>query len=120
MRKKLNSVERDRLDAVSRANEEVCDRGMTSVTHECISCLQVSRLDSEVTRLQAQLERGEANRQSLEYDLAKARKEIVDSRRAASEREHLMQGLNDGTKSKSFQILSAGLQFLILSFREVR
>ena len=62
----------------------------------------MSRLDSEVTRLQAQLERGEANRQSLEYELARARKEVAEGRRSASDRETLMQGMHESTKSRRY------------------
>ena len=55
-----------------------------------------------MARLRAQLERGEAIRQNLEYELAKIRKEVAEGRRGATERESLMQGVNDGMKRQWF------------------
>ena len=61
---------------------------------------QVSRLDSEVTKLRAQLEKGEAVRQNLEYELSKARRDINKEKRNVSERDTLLTEVNDTMKRK--------------------
>ena len=46
-----------------------------------------SELQSLVARLQSQLERGEASRQSLEYDLALVKKKLNDVTRSTTHKE---------------------------------
>ena len=67
------------------------------ITGICLS-FQVNRLDCEVTRLRAQLERGEAQRQNLEFELAKARREINTEKKSAGERENLVTEINEEMK----------------------
>ncbi|XP_023997292.1 uncharacterized protein, partial [Salvelinus sp. IW2-2015] len=57
LRWRINQLERDKLELTSKHNE------------------QVSSLEGQVTRLRAAVERGEAQRQTLEYDMAVTRKE---------------------------------------------
>ncbi|KAK2146872.1 hypothetical protein LSH36_581g03034 [Paralvinella palmiformis] len=82
LRKRLNCVEKERLEEASRANSEV------------------NRLDCEVTKLRAQLERGEALRQNLEFELAKARREINIEKKSSTERENLITEVNEEMKQK--------------------
>ena len=62
--------------------------------------LQVSRLDSEATKLRSQLERGEALRQNLEYELARARRDVTHEKRSVYERDALLSEVNDTMKRK--------------------
>ena len=55
----------------------------------------MSRLDSTVARLRAQLERGEAVRQNHEFEMAKLNRQIAQERRHAAEREAAMADAND-------------------------
>ncbi|KAM9390795.1 coiled-coil domain-containing protein 171 isoform 1-T1 [Salvelinus alpinus] len=57
LRWRINQLERDKLELTSKHNE------------------QVSSLEGQVARLRAAVERGEAQRQTLEYDMAVTRKE---------------------------------------------
>ncbi|XP_071022399.1 coiled-coil domain-containing protein 171 isoform X1 [Oncorhynchus clarkii lewisi] len=57
LRWRVNQLERDKLELTSKHNE------------------QVSSLEGQVARLRAAVERGEAQRQTLEYDMAVVRKE---------------------------------------------
>ena len=60
----------------------------------------MSRLDAELTKTRAQLEKGEAVRQNLEFELAKWRKDLGQEKRSFSEREHLLTEVNDKMKGK--------------------
>ena len=55
----------------------------------------MSRLDSTVARLRAQLERGEAVRQNHEFEMAKLNRQLAQERRRAAEREAAMADAND-------------------------
>ncbi|XP_059830882.1 coiled-coil domain-containing protein 171-like isoform X1 [Hypanus sabinus] len=68
LRWRLNKVEKEKLELVSRFNEEC------------------SAFESQVAKLRAQLEKGEAVRQTLEYDLAVAKKEASVVRSTSEER----------------------------------
>ncbi|XP_043917224.1 coiled-coil domain-containing protein 171 isoform X2 [Protopterus annectens] len=57
LRWKLNQAEKAKLELTTKNNEEL------------------ARYETQITRLRAQLERGEAKRQNLEYELALSRKE---------------------------------------------
>lgn len=104
LRKKLNSTERERLDAVSRSTEQVLNCGIilecrvSSDEYFTKSLLQVSRLDSEATKLRSQLERGEALRQNLECELARARRDVTHEKRSVYERDALLSEVNDTMK----------------------
>ncbi|XP_072114325.1 coiled-coil domain-containing protein 171 isoform X1 [Mobula birostris] len=65
---RLNKVEKEKLELVSRFNEER------------------SAFESHVAKLRSQLEKGEAMRQTLEYDLAVAKKEASVVRSTSEDR----------------------------------
>ena len=58
----------------------------------------MSHLDSTVTRLRAQLERGEAIRQNHEFEMAKLNRQMAQERRRAAEREAVMANANDALR----------------------
>lgn len=60
--------------------------------------MQVTRLETEIAKLRSQVEKGEAVRQQLEFELAKARKETVQEKHAANDREIILNELNDTMK----------------------
>ena len=64
----------------------------------CPIVTQVARTDSELTRMRAAMEKGEAVRQNLEYELAKLRREVGQEKRSAGERETLLADVNDSMK----------------------
>ena len=68
------------------------------VFSKCVQLLQVARTDSELTRMRAAMEKGEAVRQNLEYELAKLRREVGQEKRSAGERETLLADVNDSMK----------------------
>ena len=72
---------------------------------KCCFIFQASHLDSEVTKLRAQLERGEAVRQSLEFELAKARKVNSYEKKSVIDRENLIAEINDNMKRKDNLLL---------------
>lgn len=61
------------------------------------------RLSSEIARLTAQVEKGEAVRQNVEYELAKTKKEVLLEKKATEDRETEIQKLADEFKSKVVQ-----------------
>ncbi|XP_073907897.1 coiled-coil domain-containing protein 171 isoform X8 [Castor canadensis] len=68
LRKKLHRVKKEKLEMTTKHNAEL------------------SSYESQIAKLRSEVEKGEALRQSLEYDLAVARKEAGLGRRAAEER----------------------------------
>ncbi|ELK29315.1 hypothetical protein MDA_GLEAN10017388 [Myotis davidii] len=67
-RKKLHRAKREKLEITTKHNAELAS------------------YEGQIARLRSEVEKGEALRQSLEYDLAVARKEAGLGRRAAEER----------------------------------
>ncbi|XP_012876199.1 PREDICTED: coiled-coil domain-containing protein 171 [Dipodomys ordii] len=67
LRKKLHRAKKEKLDMTTKHNAEL------------------SSYESQIAKLRSEVEKGEALRQSLEYDLAVARKEAGLGRRAAEE-----------------------------------
>ena len=63
--------------------------------------LQISRLDAELTKTRAQLEKGEAVRQNLEFELVKYRKDLGHEKRSFNDRENLLNEVNNKMKGKS-------------------
>ncbi|KAI0214151.1 hypothetical protein LSAT2_000763 [Lamellibrachia satsuma] len=86
LRKRLNTAERERLDSLAKNSDEV------------------SHLDSTVMRLRAQLERGEAVRQSHEFEMAKLNRQMAQERRQAAEREAVMADANDILRQKVVEL----------------
>ncbi|KAM5184591.1 coiled-coil domain-containing protein 171 isoform 2-T2 [Callospermophilus lateralis] len=68
LRKKLHRAKKEKLEMTTKHNAEL------------LSC------ESQIAKLRSEVEKGEALRQSLEYDLAVARQEAGLGRRAAEER----------------------------------
>nr|XP_045016040.1 coiled-coil domain-containing protein 171 isoform X3 [Jaculus jaculus] len=68
LRKKLHRAKKEKLEMTTKHNAEL------------------SSYESQIARLRSEVEKGEALRQSLEYDLAVVRKEAGLGRRAAEER----------------------------------
>ncbi|XP_058528664.1 coiled-coil domain-containing protein 171 isoform X2 [Ochotona princeps] len=68
LRKKLHRAKKEKLEITTKHNAE-------------LACCE-----SQIAKLRSEVEKGEALRQSLEYDLAVARKEAGLARRAAEER----------------------------------
>ncbi|KAI5158291.1 hypothetical protein MUG91_G4n191 [Manis pentadactyla] len=68
LRRKLHHAKKEKLEITAKHNAEL------------VSC------ESQIAKLRSEVEKGEAFRQSLEYDLAVARKEAGLGRRAAEER----------------------------------
>ena len=62
--------------------------------------MQISQLDSEVTKLRAQQEKGEAVRQDLELQLTKSKRDVSNEKRNVSEREALINEINESMKRK--------------------
>uniref|UniRef100_H0WK79 Coiled-coil domain containing 171 n=1 Tax=Otolemur garnettii TaxID=30611 RepID=H0WK79_OTOGA len=68
LRKKLHRAKKEKLEITTKDNAELAS------------------YESQIAKLRSEVEKGEALRQSLEYDLAVARKEAGFGRRAAEER----------------------------------
>ncbi|XP_055973317.1 coiled-coil domain-containing protein 171 [Sorex fumeus] len=68
LRKKLHRAKKEKLEITTKHNAELAS------------------YESQIAKLRSEVEKGEALRQSLEYDLAVARKEAGFGRRAAEER----------------------------------
>ena len=51
-------------------------------------------------KLRSKLEKGEAVRQSIEFEMAKLRKEIVYQKRIGEEKETLLSDMNEGLKGE--------------------
>ena len=58
----------------------------------------MTRLDSDVMRLRAQMEKGEAVRQNLEFEVVKLRRDLEQERVTSTERETLLSDVNDSLK----------------------
>ena len=56
--------------------------------------------DGQIARLRAQLEKGEAVRHNLEFELTKAQTEASHKQRSAGDREGMMAEINESLKRK--------------------
>lgn len=70
---------------------------------------QTSKLQSQVAKLRSALERGEATKQKLEYDLALASKASNQDKREALEREMKLQKACSEQKGNNIQVLKLKL-----------
>ncbi|XP_022332700.2 coiled-coil domain-containing protein 171-like isoform X2 [Crassostrea virginica] len=82
VRRRLNGVEKERLEAATRSNAEI------------------SELESHVAKLRSQLEKGEATRQNLEFELTKCQREINHQRNAAYDKESHLGEIRDQLQAK--------------------
>ncbi|XP_062577737.1 coiled-coil domain-containing protein 171-like isoform X2 [Saccostrea cucullata] len=82
VRRRLNAVEKERLEAATRSNAEI------------------SELESQVAKLRSQLEKGEATRQNLEFELTKCQREINHQRSSSYEKETKLTDFKDQLQAK--------------------
>ncbi|XP_051019857.1 coiled-coil domain-containing protein 171 [Acomys russatus] len=75
LRKKLHRAKKEKLEMTTKHNAEL------------------SGYESQIARLRSEVEKGEAQRQRLEYDLAVIRKEASLGRRAAEEAQRIQEKL---------------------------
>ena len=61
---------------------------------------QISELESQIAKLRAQLEKGEASKANMEFELTRARREINQHRQSASDKENAMDEANAELKRK--------------------
>ncbi|XP_060080102.1 coiled-coil domain-containing protein 171-like [Ylistrum balloti] len=69
VRRRLNAVEKERLQAASKNNAEIAD------------------LEGQLVKFRAQIEKGEAMRQNLEFELTKTRREVTQQKHATLEKD---------------------------------
>ncbi|XP_067665057.1 coiled-coil domain-containing protein 171-like [Haliotis asinina] len=86
LRRRLNTAEKERLEAASRSNNEV------------------TTLEGHLARMGSQIEKGEATRHSLEFELTKARRELSQQKQASMEREAVLMETNDDLKRKISEV----------------
>uniref|UniRef100_K1QJZ5 Uncharacterized protein C9orf93 n=1 Tax=Magallana gigas TaxID=29159 RepID=K1QJZ5_MAGGI len=82
VRRRLNGVEKERLEAATRSNAEI------------------SELESQLAKLRSQLEKGEATRQNLEFELTKCQREINHQRSAVYDKESELSEVKDHLQAK--------------------
>lgn len=82
LRKRLNSVERDRLEAASNYNKEVSD------------------LESQITKLRATLEKGEASKANADFELTRVKRDLAQQRHSYVGRESSLEKANNELKQK--------------------
>ncbi|XP_053405701.1 coiled-coil domain-containing protein 171-like isoform X2 [Mercenaria mercenaria] len=82
LRKRLNTVERDRLEAATKANKEV------------------SELESQIAKLRASLEKGEASRANMEFELARTKRDLAQQKHTAAGRETSLEETSQQLKQK--------------------
>lgn len=83
------------------------------LVHELRNLFQLSSYESQIARLRSEVEKGEALRQRLEYDLAVARKEAGLGRRAAEERLAEAQRTQEKLYGKAAPPLQLGPSFVL-------
>ncbi|XP_030832697.1 coiled-coil domain-containing protein 171 isoform X2 [Strongylocentrotus purpuratus] len=93
LRRRLNESERDKLELTSAFNSENSD------------------LQAQIAKLRAQLEKGEADKQNVEYELAVARQSVSREKIGASEKEQQLKGIIT-SQSEKLSSLSAQVQEL--------
>lgn len=82
VRRRLNGVEKERLEAATRSNAEI------------------SELESQLAKLRSQLEKGEATRQNLEFELTKCQREMNHQRSAVYDKESELSEVKDHLQAK--------------------
>ncbi|XP_025929371.1 coiled-coil domain-containing protein 171 isoform X9 [Apteryx rowi] len=117
LRRKLHQAKKEKLDITIKHNQDeylelsgfketlklrICKQSMHSKDHVQH---QLSSYESQIAKLRSEVEKGEAVRQSLEYELAIARKDAGLKRYAAEEK------LSDANKRlEQLQVLNENLQ----------
>ncbi|XP_064651220.1 coiled-coil domain-containing protein 171-like isoform X2 [Lineus longissimus] len=82
LRRRLNIIERERLDEGTKANEEIVN------------------WQTQVTKQRCQIERKEAAKQNTEFELAKARREMNAERKNAADRDVMLKTQIDNLKEQ--------------------
>ncbi|XP_063955976.1 coiled-coil domain-containing protein 171-like isoform X1 [Lytechinus pictus] len=93
LRRRLNDSEREKLELTTAFNSENSD------------------LQAQIAKLRAQLEKGEADKQNVEYELAVARQSVSREKMGASEKEQQLKGIIS-SQSEKLSTLSAQVQEL--------
>lgn len=62
--------------------------------------MQIGSLESQLAKLRAQIEKGEANRHNLEFDLTKSQREVSQCRQQLAQREANLQEAGDQLRRK--------------------
>ena len=70
-------------------------------------------MESDVARMRAVVEKGEAVRQNLEYEMAKMRRDINQEKRNANERENILADANETMKGKVSLLASLLLKLVL-------
>ncbi|XP_052280653.1 coiled-coil domain-containing protein 171-like isoform X2 [Dreissena polymorpha] len=82
LRKRLNSVERDRLETATKANKEV------------------SELESQIAKLRANVEKGEAAKANIEFELTRTKRDLAQQKQSAAGREQAFEQASTDLKQK--------------------
>ena len=82
LRRKLNALEKDRFEQISKANDDAL------------------KLNGEIAKLRAEVERGEASRHSHELELTRLKREISQEKRNIAERETSRAELQESFKQR--------------------
>ncbi|XP_064198173.1 coiled-coil domain-containing protein 171-like [Anguilla rostrata] len=86
LRWKVNKLEKDKLELSTKYNEEV------------------SRYEGEMAKLRAAVERGEAQRQNLEYEIALVRREAMAGKNVAEERAAALHSKNEKLQAHAAEL----------------
>lgn len=65
---------------------------------------QISELESQLAKLRSQLEKGEATRQNLEFELTKCQREMNHQRSAVYDKESELSEVKDHLQGLSFSL----------------
>ncbi|XP_076465696.1 coiled-coil domain-containing protein 171-like isoform X2 [Babylonia areolata] len=82
LRKRLNTAEKQRLEGTSQHNKEI------------------GSLENQLAKLRSQIEKGEATRHNIEFELTKAQREITQQKQQQSQREASLQENVDELRQK--------------------
>ncbi|KAL8625440.1 hypothetical protein ACOMHN_018585 [Nucella lapillus] len=83
LRKRLNGAEKQRLEGTSQHNKEI------------------GSLENQLAKLRSQIEKGEATRHNIEFELMKAQREITQQKQQQCQRENSLQETVDELKEKN-------------------
>ncbi|KAH9500851.1 hypothetical protein Btru_073160 [Bulinus truncatus] len=101
LKKKLNSLEKQKLETTAKNNSEL------------------SSLETQLAKARAEVEKGEAIRQNLEYELSKSQREVNHMKHATQEKENLMMEGTDDLKQKIMD-LSNEIKLLQQSLQNIQ
>jgi len=73
-----------------------------SVHHSEILCCKVSQLESQIAKLRAAVEKGEASRANIEFELTRSKRDLAQCKHNAAGRESSLEEANAELKSMSY------------------